>query len=277
MDKFHILEQTKLKQNSMEIKNDKLQNALQYGYQLDFGTVMEKSFDQFKKTWATGGVAILLIALVIGVFTIGAMGMLIGFSSLTNPALLAEIDFSEYEIVSLLIYAIIIAIASGILAPMNAGLIQLIHEAKLGKPLSIGIVFQHYKSPKFKDLFLAGFIIGSVSSFLTVLLQYYGAEIFANGFNYLINYFTFLVSPIIIFGNRNGIDSISDSILLVIKNIPITAALLVVSGIFVVLGLFAICIGIIFTSVFYYCVVYHIYDSIAPIVDNNLIDEIGNE
>lgn len=261
----------------MEIKNDKLQHALQYGYQLDFGTVLEKSFDQFKKTWAIGGVAILLIFMVVGVFTAGAMGMLIGFSSLTNPMLLAEIDFSEYEVVSLIIYAIILAFASGISAPMNAGLIQLIHEAKQGNSVNIGMVFQHYKSPKFKDLFIAGLILGSINSLLTVLLQYYGAESFSGLFNYLVSYFTFLFTPIIIFSNRNGIDAISDSIQLVFKQPWIILGLLIVAALFVLLGLFGLCIGIIFTSVFYYCVVYHIYDAIAPIEEKNWIEEIGTQ
>lgn len=261
----------------MEIKTDKLQHALQYGYQLDFGTVIEKSFDQFKKTWATGGVAILLIFIVLAVFTAGAMGMLIGFASFTNPVLLQEIDYSEYSIVSLIIYAIILAFASGISAPVNAGLIQLIHEAKIGNPINLGIVFQHYKSPKFKDLFIAGFIIGSIGSFLTVLLQYYGADSFAGFISYIISYFTFLFTPIIIFSNRKGVDAISDSILLVLKQPWIILGLLIVSFIFVLLGIFAICIGIIFTAVFYYCVVYHIYDAIAPIEEKNWIEEIGND
>ncbi len=261
----------------MEIKNDKLQHALQYGYQLDFGTVIEKSFDQFKKTWAIGGVAILLIFIVIGLFTAGAMGMLIGFSSLTNPVLLAEIDFSEYELVSLILYAIILAFASGISSPMNAGLIQLIHEAKIGNALSLGVVFQHYKSSKFKDLFIAGLIIGSVNSLISVLLQYYGAESFSGIFSYLVSYFTFLFTPIILFNNKNGVDAISDSIQLVLKQPWVILGLLIVAILFILLGLFAICIGIIFTSVFYYCVVYQIYDAIAPVEEKNWIEEIGSD
>lgn len=261
----------------MEIKNNKLQHALQNGYSLDFGSVIEKSFDQFKKTWATGGVAFLLFILLISVFTIGAMGMLVGFSSLANPALLAEIDFSEYELVSLILYALILALASAISSPLNAGLIQLIHEAKIGTPLNIGIVFQHYKSNKFKELFIAGFIIGSITSLISVLLQYYGAQSFSGIFNYIISYFTFLFTPIIIFNNRSGIDAISDSIQLVLKQPWVILGLLIVSVIFVLLGLFAICIGIIFTAVFYYCVVYHIYDAIAPIEEKNWIEEIGKE
>ena len=76
--------------------------------------------------------------------------------------------------------------------------------------------------------------------------------------------FTFLVIPLIIFGNLKVAEAIKGSIIIVSKQFFILLGLIIVAVIMAILGLIGFCIGIFFTIPFIYSMYYTIYkDSIG--------------
>ena len=78
----------------------------------------------------------------------------------------------------------------------------------------------------------------------------------------IISFLTFLSIPLIVFGNLNAIDAIKGSIIIVSKQPLTLVGLLIVSTLFCMIGLIAVCIGIFFTMPFIYSMYYCIYDAI---------------
>jgi hypothetical protein len=84
-----------------------------------------------------------------------------------------------------------------------------------------------------------------------------------------------MVIPLIIFLNLNTLNAIEVSIKLVLKKPLIIFVLVIVAAILSYIGLFAICIGYLFTFVFNYIVYYQIYISAVPRDDSSELDFIG--
>jgi uncharacterized membrane protein len=81
--------------------------------------------------------------------------------------------------------------------------------------------------------------------------------------------------PLIIFGNLNAIDAIKGSFSLVSKNFWIILVLVIIIGIFIGLGILALCIGILFTYPAWFSMIYIIYTKAMPIEKVNELEEIG--
>ena len=107
------------------------------------------------------------------------------------------------------------------------------------------------------------------------VLEYYKILFVGNIISILVSFFTILTIPLIIFSDLKAFEAITMSIKLVAKRPFILLALFIVALLFVSLGIFALCIGILFTIPFMFSLYYVIYKSIIPIENTDELDEIG--
>jgi len=91
------------------------------------------------------------------------------------------------------------------------------------------------------------------------LFESFGIRFLGVILTYTISFFTFLVIPLIIFGNLKVAEAIKGSFIIVSKQFFILLGLLIVAVIMAMLGLIGFCIGIFFTIPFIYSMYYAIY------------------
>lgn len=243
----------------MTIK-EKIETIKNHGYDLDFGTVFNQAFEIYKKIALNAGLALLVISILIGIVAVSSFFIFLGISfSMTS---LQGFKVENFSVLGLLVYILAITFFSAVMSPLSAGLIQMAQDAAKQKEVSFGTVFHYYQTSSFKDIFVATLLIGVLSNLFTTGLQFAGYQWLGFVISMLIALLTFLTLPLIIFGNLSAIDAIQGSIILVSKQPLIIAGLLIVSAIFLMLGLIAFCIGIFFTMPIIYAMHYTIYASI---------------
>ncbi len=243
------------------------------GYEIEFGTILENAFNNFKKIAGIAGVSLLVIVIVLAVVFGGIFGAIYGFSNFTG--LLTGLNPEFLSGSSLLIFFVSTVLMAGIFSPLNAGLIKMAHLANEDQSFGIETVFSYYKGTYFKELFLSGIIIAFASAGINYLLEYFGIKIVGTLFTYIVSFLTFLTIPLIIFSDLTAIQAITLSVKLVLKQPLILLGLLIVAFLFACIGVVGFCIGVFFTMPFLYSTYYSIYNAILPIVKNSELDEIG--
>lgn len=251
----------------------KINQATQQGYYLDFGTVIEKTFENYKKIALTGGLGFLII-IIASVALFGSIAV-IAFGTADMMGTLTEFNPMNFSVVGLLIYFLIMIVFAGLTAPLGAGFFKMAHLAETNKPFSVGVIFDYYKTSYFKELFIAASVLAIINFAFVTGFEILGYPIIGNILTYVVAFFTMLTVPLIIFDNQTGVEAISISIKLVLKQPLILLGLAIVSFIIVCLGIIALCIGVLFTFPFWYSFLYTTYNSIFPIENASEIEEIG--
>lgn len=256
----------------MKNNYDQVERISKQGYDLEFGTILEKAFDNYKKIAGIGGIATLLIGLVIGVFIIALIGVAYGFSDMTHT--LTGLSPESMSGSGLLVMLIISTVFAAIISPVNAGFIKMAALAENGSDFGISTIFDYYKGNHFRELFIATAIITFVSTGINYLITYFGILFWGSLAGYVIGFFTFLTIPLIIFSNLTATQAINMSAKLVLRQPLLLLGLLIIAIIFACLGIIGFCIGIFFTIPFLYSMYFTIYAAIIP-SEANLLDEIG--
>jgi hypothetical protein len=265
----------------MTTQNNHLEKALNQGYDLDFGKVIEKSFENFKKTWAKGGLAFLIMGLFLGALFIGAIFVGLGGAVLSDMFNFESMESAEsfkmtsLEPLLLFGYMVLMAVLTALGNVFYAGIFKMIDDAEQNKSVDIDSLFHYFKSIHFTQLLLAGAILGVLATVLLFIFEYIDLAWLGTIFQYVISFFTVLTIPLIIFSNQSALDAIQKSMSLVLKQPLIILGLLIVSLILAMVGLFALCIGIIFTIIYFYIVIYYIYRSAVPHHEHSDLDLIG--
>lgn len=260
----------------MENKNTKVNDAMQFVNPLDFGLVIEKAFENYKKIALLAGVAIMLFVIILfGIMFIAVASFMGAAENLTET--LTEFNMANLSLVNLLLYILVMITIAGISAPIGAGFLKMAHLAQENKSFSIGTIFDYYKSTHFKELFISASLISIVSVGLNSVFETIDYAFLGTIFTYVIGFFTFLTVPLIIFGNLTAINAITKSIQLVLKQPFLILGLLIVGFVAILTGLIGLCIGIFFTLPFWYSLTYTIYTHLIPIKETNEIEEIGIE
>lgn len=258
----------------MNKTNTTLNDALNKGYDLDFGIVFEKAFENYKKIALIGGITIILIVILLFALFGTLIGSLVGLNTLSET--LTENSILNFGIEYVLIFFGSMVLLSAILSPIGAGFLKMAHLADHNQDFSIGTVFEYYKTKYFKELFFSTFLITIVNVGLSTVLDYFEIPIIGSLISYSISFFTFLTVPLIIFSDLSAIDAISTSAKLVTKQPIVIIGLAVVSFFLIMFGLIAFCIGVFFTLPFWYSLTYSIYNQAVPINKTSEIEEIGS-
>ncbi|RXR30083.1 hypothetical protein EQG68_11675 [Flavobacterium piscinae] len=251
----------------------RINQATEKGYYLDFGTTIEKAFDNYKKIALTGGLAFLLIMLA--AFALFGSIAMVAFGAADIMGTMTEFNPMDFSVVGILIYFLVMVAFAGLTAPIGAGFFKMAHLAQTNKPFSVGVIFDYYKTSYFKELFILASVLATINFAFTIGAELLAFPILGSFITYVVAFFSMLAVPLIIYGEQKAIDSLVISIKLVSKQWLILLGLAIVSIIFVCLGLIGLCIGILFTFPFWYSFLYTTYNTILPIEVASEIEEIG--
>ena len=255
------------------MKNTKqtLESIKSHGYNLDFGTVFNHAFECYKKIAVNAGAAILLLGLVLGILVAGlVLGIIAVGISLEN---LQEFNLANFSVAGIIIYAIVIILLTCLGTPLNAGLIKMAQNASKNKEVSLGNAFEYYNNSYFKEIFIATLILTTFTTLTAVGLELVEYKFLGAILNLLVSFLTFLTIPLIIFGNLKPMDAIQGSIVIISRQFFIILGLVIVAGLFSILGIFAFCIGIFFTIPLMNAMTYSIYASIINDDENEDLEE----
>ncbi len=193
----------------------KVEKICNEGYQLEFGTILEDAFNNYKKIAGIGGLAMLLIGVVFVVIFGGMIGIVYGFSDFASTLTGLNPQFmSGSNLLFFLIFSVVIA---GIMGPINAGFIRMAYQADQDTTFGLETIFHYYKGNYFKELFIAAVIITFTSNGINYLLTHLGVLYWGNLITYTIAFLTFLTIPLIIFSNLKATEALTMSAKLVLK------------------------------------------------------------
>jgi hypothetical protein len=254
------------------------------GYKLDLGEVINDTFENYKKIALLGGAVLLLVGFVSIAIIGGTAALIFGFGEFTQS--ITDYNAGFVTSTALVLNLIASVIGGGLFAPITAGLIQMAHNASANEDFDFGTAFMHYSTEHFKELFFGAAIIALLGTGLTTAIELIKINATDGGLmiigtvvttliSGLVQIFTILMIPLIIFGKLKAVDAIKGSIVLVSKHFWVILLLAILAYVFVLLGLVAICIGIIFTIPVFFSMQYIIYTKAMPIVETNELDEIG--
>lgn len=237
-----------------------LQQIKTHGYSLDFSTVINQTFENYKKIALNSGLALILLTILacfcFGILAVGAFGLAI------SPETMEDFKIENLSPIWFVGYMFFVMVLCILASPINAGLIKMARSAQHGEAFSVLTIFDYYRGTYFKEIVMATVIITFFSTTLSMGLQWVGFPILGMVVSFSVSILTFLTLPLIVFGNLNAMEAIEGSIVAVSKQFLLVFALLIVGFIFVLFGLLGFCIGIFFTMPFLYSMYYIIYREI---------------
>jgi len=251
----------------MNSQKNRIEEIKAHGYQLDFANVFNLAFENYKKIALYAGSMILVFSVIIFAIIASAIIFFFGIATLTtmlNPENLKTETVSENF---MLIYMAGAILFSCLISPFPAGLIKMAYCAERDQEFHISNIFEYYKAPYFKELFIATLLISGFSSGIAAALDYSGIQLVGSLITLSISFFTILTIPLIIFGNLKAVDAITSSFAIVLKQPLVLLGLMIVTTIASLVGFIGCCIGIFFTLPFFYSMYYAIYSEIVGFDD----------
>jgi MFS family permease len=255
---------------------EQIEDIKKNGYFLDFSTVFNHAFENYKKIALYAGLILLVFSIL--AFFLGG-GLLVSLYGVQhfNEEFLKNLQNEQTSTSVLAIYSLVIAFTAALFSPFTAGFLKMAYCADRDEEFKFSTVFSYYTSRHFTQLFIATLLISLLSGLISVLFNMAGIILIDTLMALAITIFTALTIPLIIFGDLNAIDAIKSSIIIVSKQ-PFTIILLLfVAGVGSAIGLIGCCIGVVFTIPITYSVNYALYSAILNIEEENSIDSIGSD
>ncbi|MDI5950546.1 hypothetical protein [Flavobacterium yafengii] len=241
---------------------DRIEEIKKNGYTLDFGNVFNHAFENYKKIALYGGLMIFVIFVLLSIFAFGVLIAIFGGTAVVDFLKPENLKPEEFSLNTLLIFSGISILISCLISPLTAALIKMAYCAERDEEFHISTMFEYYKAPYFKEIFIATFVISIISSISSTVINYTQIPVISFVVTVIIELFTILMIPLIIFGKLKAIEALEASILIVSKQPLILLGLIVVGSIGTLVGLIGCCIGIVFTLPFLNSLYYAIYSEI---------------
>ncbi|BFM41569.1 hypothetical protein CFS9_02100 [Flavobacterium sp. CFS9] len=258
----------------MKSTSDQIKDIKNHGYTLDFSTVFNHAFENYKKIAVYAGLILLVFSVFFGLVAYLVVDAIFSVDKLTKLYLL---NFQPQNLsqINIIIYVMATALVSAIMSPFTAGFLKMADCAEKDQEFNVSTIFSYYKSRHFSQIFLATFLISLFSVIVTTFLEIQKLNSLGLVFSLVLSFFTFLTIPLIVFGNLKAVDAISSSFLLISRQPLMFIALMITIAGAMLVGLCAFCIGIIFTIPFSYSMTYAIYCAIIKTDKEDPIDAIG--
>ena len=241
---------------------NRIEEIKKNGYILDFAKVFNHAFENYKKIALYGGLVIFVFFFLLILVTSGVLISVFGAPALLEMIKPENLKPEELGMTTLLILSGASVLLGSILSPLMAGLIKMAYCAENDEEFHVSTMFEFYKLPYFKELFIATFLINITNSLISGLLNYAQIPALELIVSLTISLFSILAIPLIIFGNLKAIEAIQSSLMIVSKQPLVILGLLIVGGISSFVGFIGCCIGIFFTLPFIYSLYYAIYSEI---------------
>ena len=233
------------------------------GYTLDFGSVFEHAFENYKKIALYGGLIIFVFFFIISLVVFVVLASFLGGAAFLEFFKPENLQVQNLGMNTLIIISAVSILIGSLLSPLTAGLIKMAYCAEHDEEFHVSTMFEFYKPPFFKELFIATFLLSLISSILSTVINYAEIPLLNVLVSLSISLFTILTIPLIIFGKLSAIEAIESSFMIVSKQPLIILGLLIVSGLGAIVGFIGCCIGIFFTIPFVYSLYYSLYNSIV--------------
>ncbi|KFF05444.1 DUF2189 domain-containing protein [Flavobacterium reichenbachii] len=265
----------------MKSTHDQIEDIKRDGYTIDFATVFNHAFENYKKIALYSGLIILVFSVV---FFIAFMGVLVAFygAQSISEEFIKDFGNPKQTYIQQLFSMVGIAAISALFAPFGAGFLKMADCADKDEEFNVSTIFSYYKTHHFIQIFTSAFIVAVVGGAIgSVVESYFLTEpllLFVISFtiNIFISFFTYLSVPLIIFGNLKALDSLKTCFIIIGKNPLLIFGLFIVGFLCSGLGLFGCCIGIIFTIAFHTSMTYATYFSLfGAEPEEDSIDSIG--
>lgn len=259
----------------MKTISEKIIDLKKNGFELQFETVFNKAFENYKKIAIYAGLAILvfgfLIILIAGVGVVGFIG-----AENINPHAMKQLEakmlqpeYIGYQLIGAIIF-------STLFSPISAGFLKMCQAGDKDTEFKMRHFFSFYNWSFFKELIIATFIITLVSTGINSLFTYYKIPFVGNLLSFIIGIYTTLAIPLIIFGKQKAIEAIQASISISSKQFFTIFLLLLVAFFGSLVGLIGFCIGVLFTVPFNISMQYAIYDVIIGNEEKDVIESEEN-
>lgn len=232
------------------------------GYDLDFGNVFNHAFENYKKIALYGGLIIFVFFILLCILAFGILIAIFGAPAIVDFLKPQNLQTENISVATLIIISGASALTSCLLSPFPAGLIKMAYCAEKDEEFHVSTMFEFYKAPYFKELFIATFLVSLTSSIISTIINYMQIPVLGFVVTVIVSLFTIMLIPLIIFGNLKAVEAIQTSILVVSKQPFVLLGLIIVASVGVLVGFIGCCIGIFFTFPFMYSLYYAIYNDI---------------
>lgn len=246
----------------MNTTQNRIERIKNNGYELDFGIVFNHAFENYKKIALYGGLVIFVFFFLLSIVAFGVIIAIFGSAATLEFLKPENLRPEVLSLSTLIIISAVSVLIGSSLSPFTAGLIKMAYCAERDEEFHVSTMFEFFKAPYFKELFIATLLVSTVSSILSVIIDF--AQIPILGFvnTLTVSLFTILMIPLIIFGKLKAVEAIQTSLMIVSKQPLILLGLIVVGTFAIMVGLIGCCIGIFFTIPFIYSLYYVIYSEI---------------
>lgn len=253
---------------------ERIKDIEKNGYSLDFGTVFEHAFENYKKIALYAGLALFVFGMIASIFISGILISTVGaekLAEISSPEKLKLENFTQTQIFTINSISILI---SCLFSPFSAAFLKMAYCGERDQSFQISNLFEYYKVPFIGKIIFSTLLIAIVNLSLTTLFSLIHFEFFGTVISCYLSFLTLLTVPLIIFGNLSTIESIKYSIVIVLKQQIVILGLFIVAAIGTLVGFIACCIGILFTIPFFFSMNYVLYSSIIGFP--NEIDNLNN-
>lgn len=246
----------------MKSNKDRIQELKTNGYSLNFETVFNLAFENYKKIALYAGLLFLVSILLFGIATSVIVAFSIGIENLEAIMKPENLDPKNFSDEFLAYYLVGSTLFSCLISPFLAGFIKMAHCAQVDEEFHVSTVFEYYRFAYFKELFLATLLITILSLGISSVLNLTGVPMLGFFGSLTISLLSILSLPLIIFSDFKAIEAINTSFSLVSKQPLVLLGLFVVSYLFCIVGFFFFIIGLFFTLPLMFSMYYAIYSSI---------------
>lgn len=255
---------------------DQIEDIKKNGYSLDFASVFNHAFENYKKIALYSGLIILVFFFIAFVAFMGIMIAYFGAEALTKD-FIQNFENQQLTDIQLVIQTVVVSVVAGITAPFGAGFLKMADSADKDVEFNVSTIFSYYKAPYFGQIFAAAFIPALIGTALATLVESSGILFVGNLISFTISFFMYLSIPLIVFGNIKAIDAIKSSFIIVTKNPLNIFAFFIIGFLGSMVGFIGCCVGIIFTVAFNSSMIYATYFAIfgTQSEEEDSIDSIG--
>ncbi|MFW0738715.1 MULTISPECIES: hypothetical protein [unclassified Flavobacterium] len=258
----------------MKSTSDQVKDIKNHGYTLDFSTVFNHAFENYKKIAVYAGLMLLVFSVLFGIIAYIILLTAFGIDKITNANFL-NIQPQNLSQIQLLYYILGTAFASAIMSPFTAGFLKMADCAEKDEEFNVSTIFYYYKTSHFSQIFAATFLISLFSVIITTALEIFKLNALGLVFSLFISFFTFLTIPLIVFGNLKAVEAVKSSCIVIAKQPMVLIGLIITIIGAILVGFCAFCVGVLFTIPFSYSMTYAIYRAIFKIDQQDPIDSIG--
>lgn len=259
----------------MGLIKEKIEEIKKNGYQLDFGTVFEHAFENYKKIALYAGLMLLVFSILLSIIILTGLISCLGIEHLEDFSNKLK-QFSTLKVIPLKIVLSFntgLILFSSLINPFMAGFLKMADYGEKGEEFHVSTMFSYYKPPYFFNIFVSVFLITALSSGLSILLEFFGFSFFGSMISLTVSFITFLTIPLIVFENLSAINAIKSSVIIVFKQPLVLLGLLIVAIMASLVGFIGCFIGVFFTIPFIYSMNYAIYSEIIGVNSNSELVE----